>query len=340
HTSPPRRSAATEPRPGRGARRSRPARGGGGRGSGSARPRCTPPSARRSRPAAARSAGGGARAEETWRPPANAPRGTRPPRARERAGPRLRHVARLDEARAERVDPRRLGRRAAELGREPFCAPAELGRTLPQLPRVPHEVDTLGGDPDLLEPRRLGAVALRGEGLAMALEGGGERVRRPRALHGEPRRLGERLPPGLALADDGAEPIRGRAGLLVKPKRLLGELTELDAHLLASLEQPLELALYLLTRLAEVREPMVALLESLALLRLLRRQLGGARPERLLLVAQAAELRRPPLALGDARHVLGREDHEREVALRGLERLVLLRLLRLPLERGELALDL
>src|SRR5207245_27499 len=120
----------------------------------------------------------------------------------------------------------------------------------------------------------------------------------------------------------------------------LGELTELDAHLLASLEQPLELALHFLTRLAEVREPMVALLESLALLRLLRRQLGGARPEHLLLVAQAAELRRPPLALGDARHVLGREDHEREVALRGLERLVLLRLLRLPLERGELALGL
>ena len=88
------------------------------------------------------------------------------PLAGERAELRLRGVTRLDEARAEGQDPRRLG--------------------LPQLARVPHEVDALGGDPHLLEPRRLGAVALCGEGLAVALEGGGERVRRAPPLLDEP----------------------------------------------------------------------------------------------------------------------------------------------------------
>src|SRR5438093_876867 len=127
----------------------------------------------------------------------------------------------------------------------------------------------------------------------------------------------------------------------VDPRRLGLRLAELDRESLrAPAELPLELALHLLDRLAEVREPVVALLEPLALLRLLRRELGGARPERLLPVAQTAELRGQPLAFGDARHVLGRDDHEREVALGCLERLVLLRLLRLPLERGELAFDL
>src|SRR5439155_19819798 len=212
-----------------------------------------------------------------------------------------------------------------------------LRLTLSQLPRVPHEVDALPSAPDVLEPRRLGAVALRGQGLAVALKVGGERVGRSRALRGEPWGVGERLPAGLALTDDGREPLRRRADLLVEPDRLLAELPELEAHLLAPLEQPLELALHLLDRLAEVREPVVALLEPLALLRLLRRELGGARPERLLPVAQTAELRGQPLAFGDARHVLGRDDHGREVALGRLERLVLLRLLRLPLERGELA---
>ena len=42
---------------------------------------------------------------------------------------------------------------------------------------------------------------------------------------------------------------------------------------------------------------MVALLEPLALPRLPRRELGGTRPERLLPVAQTAELRGQPLAL-------------------------------------------
>src|SRR5437867_9859518 len=84
----------------------------------------------------------------------------------------------------------------------------------------------------------------------------------------------------------------------------------------------------------------VALLEPLALPRLPRRELGGTRPERLLLVAQTGELPREPLALRDARHVLGRENREREVALCSLERLVLLCHFRLPFERAELALAL
>ena len=105
---------------------------------------------------------------------------------RERAELRACHVTRLGEARAERVDPGRLGFRLAELDRESLRAPANLRLTLPQLPRVPHEVNALRGDPDLLEPGCLGAVPLRGQGPAMALEVGGERVRRSRTLLGEP----------------------------------------------------------------------------------------------------------------------------------------------------------
>src|SRR5947207_1606923 len=86
----------------------------------------------------------------------------------------------------EPLAPRRLGLRLAELDRESLRAPAELRLTLSQLPRVPHEVDALRSDPDVLEPRRLGAVALRGQGLAVALKVGGERVGRSRALRGEP----------------------------------------------------------------------------------------------------------------------------------------------------------
>src|SRR5439155_22100612 len=92
---------------------------------------------------------------------------------RELAELRTCHVTRLGEARAKRVDPRRLGLRLAELDRESLRAPAELRLTLSQLPRVPHEVDALRSDPDVLEPRRLGAVALRGQGLAVALKVGG-----------------------------------------------------------------------------------------------------------------------------------------------------------------------
>src|SRR5439155_1255489 len=69
----------------RGGRRSRPARGGSGRGSGSARPRSAPPSSRRSGPAAGQSARAGVRAAGTWPHPANALGGTRPPRARARS---------------------------------------------------------------------------------------------------------------------------------------------------------------------------------------------------------------------------------------------------------------
>src|SRR5437879_3873168 len=88
----------------------------------------------------------------------------------------------LEPLAPDRVDPGRLGFRLAELDRESLRAPANLRLTLPQLPRVPHEVNALRGDPDLLEPGCLGAVPLRGQGPAMALEVGGERVRRSRTL--------------------------------------------------------------------------------------------------------------------------------------------------------------
>src|SRR5438046_1325865 len=185
-------------------------------------------------------------------------------------------------------------------------------------PRVRQRGLRLGQAPLVRRQSRRQSVALTRE-LAELRTCHVTRLGEARAKRVDPRRLGLRL---------------------AELDRLLAELPELEAHLLAPLEQPLELALHLLDRLAEVREPVVALLEPLALLRLLRRELGGARPERLLPVAQTAELRGQPLAFGDARHVLGRDDHEREVALGRLERLVLLRLLRLPLERGELAFDL
>ena len=115
---------------------------------------------------------------------------------------------------------------------------------------------------------------------------------------------------------------------------------QLHAHLLAALEEPLELPLDLLDGLPQVGESMVARLQQLALLGLARREARAPRPQRLLRVAQVADLTGEALGLGDARHPLGGCERQRQLALLRLESLVLLRLLGLTLERAELPLHL
>src|SRR5262249_29826871 len=106
--------------------------------------------------------------------------------------------------------------------------------------------------------------------------------------------------------------------------------------LLATLEQPLKLALHLLYALAQIRQRVVTRLDQLPLTRFTRGQRRRARAVRLLRLAQRFQLSRE---LGGERRqgrVVGRYQGQGEVTTLVLQRLVLLRLLRLTLERAEL----
>ena len=156
-------------------------------------------------------------------------------------------------------------------------------------------------------------------------------------LAADPLGFGQRLARARALADDGGQALRRRPHLFVEAEGLVAQLLQLHAHLLAALQQALELALDLLHRLPEVAQPMLAPLEHLALLGLARGQSAQSRAHALLAVAQAGELLGQRLGLGGEPGEVGGGQRQRELAALALQRLVLLRLARLPLQRSELA---
>ena len=241
-------------------------------------------------------------------------------------------VARDGQRGLLRSEPLGLHSRLGELGRESFGAAPQLDLALTQLAGAPHEVDALGGEPRLLETQRFGVIALQREGRALAREGGLEFRRRARPLGSELLRVAECPADALALADDRRLALRGRPNLLVEAHALLAELADLDAHLLTTLQEPLELSLHLRDRLAEVRQTMLALLEGFPRPGLTRRQGRQTRSQLLLVVPQAHELAGQALALGGASRVVRGDQRQPQVTLLRLEHLVLLRLLGLPLE--------
>jgi len=179
-------------------------------------------------------------------------------------------------------------------------------------------------------------IALEGQRGAMTLERGLELGRRARALGGDLLGVAEGHPGALALADDRGLTLGRGPHLLVEPQALLAELADLYAHLLAALEQSLELTLYLRDGLTEIRQPVLALLERFPRLGLARRQAGQARAQPFLAVAQPRHLTRQPLALAGEPGEVGGDERQSEIALLTLQGLVLLRLLGLALERIEL----
>jgi len=241
------------------------------------------------------------------------------------------------DGRALRAQLQRLGLGRRALLRQALDPARQLHAPLAQLAGLAHEVHALARDPHLLEPQRFEPVAVAAERRAVMRHRRLEHARDGGPLGREPLGLAQRRPGRLPLAHDRVQALAGGAHLLVEPHRLLAELAHLHAHLLAPLEQSLELALHLLHALAQVGQRVVTGLDDLALPRLPRGQRRHARALRLLRLAQPLELGRELRRLGGQRRVVRRHEGQRQVAPLVLERLVLLRLLRLALERVQLA---
>ena len=228
-----------------------------------------------------------------------------------------------------------LGRRALQ---GQALGPARLlGPALAQLAGLAHQVHALARDPHLFEPQGFEPAAVFAEARAVMLHRRLENTRDGRTLGREPLGVAQRRPRRLTLAHDRVQTLAGGTKRLVEPHRLLAELPYLHAHLLPALQQALELALHLLHALTQIRQRMVAGLDDLALPRLPRGQRRHARALGHLRLTQALQLGGELRRLRGQRGVIGRDEGQRQVAPLVLQRLVLLRLFRLALERIELA---
>ena len=174
--------------------------------------------------------------------------------------------ARLLEARFEPV-PRGgqdigLGARGRRLGLEPLAPPLDLRQALAQLAGRAGHLGPLSRRPDLLEAQAFQGLASPAEFPPARLEIRLERAHLPLPLAEALARLPQSADRLLALHADGGAPLAEGPHLLGESHLLLAELADLRAHLLAALEETLELTLELLRRLAQVGEPVVAFLDS------------------------------------------------------------------------------
>ncbi len=142
----------------------------------------------------------------------------------------------------------------------------------------------------MLEPQSLRVITFQREGGTLALDDRLEVGCRLPALGGEQLGIAERDAGALALAPNRGLALADGPDLFAQPHRLLAELADLDAHLFAPLEEPLELALHLRDRLPQIGEAVLALLQGFAGSSLTGRQRRDARLQRLLTVAEPLEL--------------------------------------------------
>ncbi len=170
---------------------------------------------------------------------------------------------------AMRRQPRGLALRLRQLAGQALAATGELGLALAELAGLAHQIGAFRGQPHLLETQHIDTIPFGRERLTVPLDLGGERGRRRPALDDRRLRLGESAPALLALAPERREPLAGDAEVFLQAYGFLVQLPELHAHLLAALQQPLELALHLLHALPQIAEPVLAGLDGLALHRLL-----------------------------------------------------------------------
>ena len=233
-----------------------------------------------------------------------------------------------------------LGARRGQLLGELARAPLELRLPLAELPGGARQVSLLGGDAHLLEPESLEPVTLGGECCPALIESRLQFAAGARPRRGQRLGLAERRRRRRPLARDGDAPLLREPDLPGQPLLLLLQLADLDAHLLATLEQALDLALDLLNALAEVAETVRHVLLSRAPGGLARGQGGLAHTEVAPTIAQPVELGLEPRALRGERRVVRRDEGARERLLLAVQDLVLLSLLRLALEGAELASDL
>ncbi len=229
----------------------------------------------------------------------------------------------------ERVGLRAGGR---QLRGEALGAAVHLGAPLAELATRARELGAGARDPDLLEPEGLEALAALAERAPAGLD---LRLHLPHLavlLGVAPPGLLEAAVLVLALGGQGDPPLREPADLLLEAPLLRDQVLDLQAHLLASLEQPLGLALDLLHGLAQVAQPVLGVLDGGGLQGLAAGQRGDAGALLLLGLAQRLHLARDRLVLRRPRRVVGREEGQVEPLPLGLERLVLLRLPRLALD--------
>ena len=230
-----------------------------------------------------------------------------------------------------------LGAGRGELGREPVGAAIDLGPPLAQLTAGARQVGARARHPDLLEPEgleALPALAERGPaGLDLRLDPPHLLVLPSVPLPG----LVERTALLVALGREGDPPLREPADLFLEPGLLREQILDLEPHLLPALEQSLRLALDLLHRLPEVSQPVLGVLDRGGLQGLPPGE--GRDPRSLLLLglAQRLHLASDRLVLGGQGRVVGGEQCQVEALALGLERLVLLGLPGLALDRRELA---
>ena len=223
-----------------------------------------------------------------------------------------------------------------QLGREPVGAAFDLGAPLAQFPARARQIGTGARHPDLLEPQGLEALPPLAERGSARLD---LRLDRPDllVLPAVPlSSLVERPALVVLLGGEGDPPLREPADLLLEPGLLREQVLDLQPHLLAALEQPLGLALDLLHRLAQVAQPVLGVLDRRRLKGLPPGQGRHPRPLLLLRLAQRLHLARDRVVLGGERRVVGGDEGQVEPLPLGLERLVLLGLPGLALDRGEL----
>ena len=230
----------------------------------------------------------------------------------------------------------RRGQLLGELGR----APLELHLPLAELPGRAREVSLLGGDAHLLDSEGLEPVPLGAECFPAPIESRLQLAAGVPPRRGQRLRLTERPCRRRPLARDGDAPLLREPDLPGQPLLFLLQLADLDAHLLATLEQALDLALDLLNALTEVAETVRHFLLGRAPGGLARAQGRLAHAEVAFTVAQPVELGLEPRAFSGERRVVRRDEGACERLLLAVQDLVLLRLLRLALERAELAPDL
>jgi hypothetical protein len=111
----------------------------------------------------------------------------------------------------------------------------------------------------------------------MALELRVERSRRRPALGDDRLGFAERHTTEVPLCAERNETLARDPHILVEAYRLFAELADLQTHLLATLEETLQVSLDLLHRLPEITEPMLADLDRFALGGFARREACEAR---------------------------------------------------------------
>src|SRR5262249_36178918 len=233
-----------------------------------------------------------------------------------------------------------FGARPSGFTFEAFAAAIELRDALAKLTCIARQIGAITGGPDLLEAQGLDGGATKPQLGSTCLEVGIEATYLLVEGGETLARLGEGADGLLALDGELGAPVAQRADLLSQAEIFLAELADLRAHLLAALQQALQLALELLRGLSQVGQPILALLDGRTRGGFTGGELGDRHAPLVLLAAETGALLEEGLVGGGEPRVVRGQHGEVQLLTLLMERLVLLGLARLTLERADLTLHL